>query len=147
MLKELFFFFTANFSLSHSDYLYLCLLITFQACDRDPQCGGGMCCAVSIWVKSIRICTPMGKVGDSCHPMTRKVSIYVFLLVLLHFSYSTPSKASMTWNVLEIGNQRRWSGKPLPFSSPFPSERTVFLPSLFNWSFTYHHSHGIRNIS
>nr|AAI09716.1 Unknown (protein for MGC:134272) [Bos taurus] len=42
------------------------------ACDRDPQCGGGMCCAVSLWVKSIRICTPMGKVGDSCHPMTRK---------------------------------------------------------------------------
>ncbi|KAF3828983.1 hypothetical protein GH733_003247, partial [Mirounga leonina] len=43
-----------------------------EACDKDPQCGGGMCCAVSIWVKSIRICTPMGKVGDSCHPLTRK---------------------------------------------------------------------------
>ncbi|XP_048642965.1 prokineticin-2, partial [Marmota marmota marmota] len=43
-----------------------------RACDKDPQCGGGMCCAVSIWVKSIRICTPMGKVGDSCHPLTRK---------------------------------------------------------------------------
>uniref|UniRef100_A0ABI7W475 Prokineticin 2 n=2 Tax=Feliformia TaxID=379583 RepID=A0ABI7W475_FELCA len=43
-----------------------------KACDKDPQCGGGMCCAVSIWVKSIRICTPMGKVGDSCHPLTRK---------------------------------------------------------------------------
>ncbi|XP_003473412.2 prokineticin-2 isoform X1 [Cavia porcellus] len=42
------------------------------ACDKDLQCGGGMCCAVSIWVKSIRICTPMGKVGDSCHPQTRK---------------------------------------------------------------------------
>ncbi|KAM7062824.1 prokineticin-2 isoform 3-T3 [Molossus nigricans] len=46
------------------------------ACDKDPQCGGGMCCAVSIWVKSIRICTPMGNVGDSCHPMTRKVSMF-----------------------------------------------------------------------
>ncbi|KAL4678046.1 hypothetical protein H8959_020720 [Pygathrix nigripes] len=42
------------------------------ACDKDSQCGGGMCCAVSIWVKSIRICTPMGKLGDSCHPLTRK---------------------------------------------------------------------------
>uniref|UniRef100_A0A8C5L966 Prokineticin-2 n=1 Tax=Jaculus jaculus TaxID=51337 RepID=A0A8C5L966_JACJA len=42
------------------------------ACDKDSQCGGGMCCAVSIWVKSIRICTPMGKVGDTCHPLTRK---------------------------------------------------------------------------
>nr|XP_008520525.1 PREDICTED: prokineticin-2 isoform X1 [Equus przewalskii] len=47
-----------------------------QACDKDPQCGGGMCCAVSIWVKSIRICTPMGKVGDSCHPLTRKVPFF-----------------------------------------------------------------------
>ncbi|XP_020140403.2 prokineticin-2 isoform X1 [Microcebus murinus] len=42
------------------------------ACDKDPQCGRGMCCAVSIWVKSIRICTPMGKLGDTCHPLTRK---------------------------------------------------------------------------
>ncbi|XP_058534820.1 prokineticin-2 isoform X3 [Ochotona princeps] len=42
------------------------------ACEKDSQCGGGMCCAVSIWVKSIRICTPMGKVGDSCHPLARK---------------------------------------------------------------------------
>uniref|UniRef100_A0A8C6WB41 Prokineticin-2 n=1 Tax=Nannospalax galili TaxID=1026970 RepID=A0A8C6WB41_NANGA len=42
------------------------------ACDKDSQCGGGMCCAVSIWVKSIRICTPMGQVGDTCHPLTRK---------------------------------------------------------------------------
>ncbi|XP_027787623.2 prokineticin-2 isoform X1 [Marmota flaviventris] len=48
------------------------ILPNTQACDKDPQCGGGMCCAVSIWVKSIRICTPMGKVGDSCHPLTRK---------------------------------------------------------------------------
>nr|XP_025845671.1 prokineticin-2 [Vulpes vulpes] len=48
----------------------------FTACDKDPQCGGGMCCAVSIWVKSIRICTPMGKVGDSCHPLTRKVPFF-----------------------------------------------------------------------
>ncbi|XP_040850756.1 prokineticin-2 isoform X1 [Ochotona curzoniae] len=45
------------------------------ACEKDSQCGGGMCCAVSIWVKSIRICTPMGKVGDSCHPLARKVII------------------------------------------------------------------------
>nr|XP_020751411.1 prokineticin-2 isoform X5 [Odocoileus virginianus texanus] len=44
-----------------------------KACKNDPQCGEGMCCAVSIWVKSIRICTPMGKVGDSCHPMSHKV--------------------------------------------------------------------------
>ncbi|XP_023403784.1 prokineticin-2 isoform X2 [Loxodonta africana] len=52
------------------------VLFLFQACDKDPQCGGGMCCAVSIWVKSIRICTPMGKVGDICHPLTRKVPFF-----------------------------------------------------------------------
>ncbi|XP_005383828.1 PREDICTED: prokineticin-2 isoform X2 [Chinchilla lanigera] len=46
------------------------------ACDKDLQCGRGMCCAVSIWVKSIRICTPLGKVGDSCHPQTRKVPYF-----------------------------------------------------------------------
>ncbi|XP_058534818.1 prokineticin-2 isoform X1 [Ochotona princeps] len=46
------------------------------ACEKDSQCGGGMCCAVSIWVKSIRICTPMGKVGDSCHPLARKVPFF-----------------------------------------------------------------------
>ncbi|XP_050005310.1 prokineticin-2 isoform X5 [Alexandromys fortis] len=46
------------------------------ACDKDSQCGGGMCCAVSIWIKSIRICTPMGQVGDSCHPLTRKVPFW-----------------------------------------------------------------------
>ncbi|KAG8510611.1 Prokineticin-2, partial [Galemys pyrenaicus] len=56
--------------------IFICVFITFQACDKDPQCGGGMCCAVSIWVKSIRICTPMGKVGDSCHPLTRKVPFF-----------------------------------------------------------------------
>lgn len=55
--------------------LFICWFISFQACDKDSQCGGGMCCAVSIWIKSIRICTPMGQVGDSCHPLTRKVSV------------------------------------------------------------------------
>ncbi|XP_074052185.1 prokineticin-2 [Macrotis lagotis] len=46
------------------------------ACDKDPQCGGGMCCAVSIWIRSLRMCTPMGNVGDSCHPLTRKVPFF-----------------------------------------------------------------------
>lgn len=55
--------------------IFICWFFSFQACDKDSQCGGGMCCAVSIWVKSIRICTPMGQVGDSCHPLTRKVSV------------------------------------------------------------------------
>uniref|UniRef100_A0A3B4F2Z2 Prokineticin 2 n=1 Tax=Pundamilia nyererei TaxID=303518 RepID=A0A3B4F2Z2_9CICH len=27
------------------------------ACERDSQCGGGMCCAVSLWIRSLRMCT------------------------------------------------------------------------------------------
>lgn len=71
--------FPANFRIPEPEpfppSILICWFISFQACDKDSQCGGGMCCAVSIWVKSIRICTPMGQVGDSCHPLTRKVSV------------------------------------------------------------------------
>uniref|UniRef100_A0A663EKK7 Prokineticin 2 n=1 Tax=Aquila chrysaetos chrysaetos TaxID=223781 RepID=A0A663EKK7_AQUCH len=43
---------------------------TYPACDRDQQCGGGMCCAVSLWIRSLRMCTPMGNLGrGSCHPL------------------------------------------------------------------------------
>ncbi|XP_076984812.1 prokineticin-2 isoform X1 [Tamandua tetradactyla] len=61
------------------------------ACDKDTQCGGGTCCAVSIWVKSIRICTPMGKVGDACHPLTRKLyrgTRYRRCSIFLHWELS-----------------------------------------------------------
>uniref|UniRef100_A0A3B4D9G3 Prokineticin domain-containing protein n=1 Tax=Pygocentrus nattereri TaxID=42514 RepID=A0A3B4D9G3_PYGNA len=40
-----------------------------QACEQDSQCGGGMCCAVSLWIRSLRMCTPMGLEGEECHPM------------------------------------------------------------------------------
>uniref|UniRef100_UPI00398F06C2 prokineticin-2 n=1 Tax=Pristiophorus japonicus TaxID=55135 RepID=UPI00398F06C2 len=43
------------------------------ACDRDQQCGGGMCCAVTLWLRSLRMCTPMGNEGDECHPLSHKV--------------------------------------------------------------------------
>ncbi|XP_068107942.1 prokineticin-2 [Hyperolius riggenbachi] len=42
------------------------------ACERDLQCGGGMCCAVSLWIRSIRMCTPLGNEGDDCHPLSHK---------------------------------------------------------------------------
>ncbi|KFZ46724.1 AVIToxin-VAR1, partial [Antrostomus carolinensis] len=45
-----------------------------QACDRDQQCGGGMCCAVSLWIRSLRMCTPMGNLGEECHPLSHRVS-------------------------------------------------------------------------
>ncbi|XP_040424663.1 prokineticin-2 isoform X5 [Cygnus olor] len=44
-----------------------------QACDRDQQCGGGMCCAVSLWIRSLRMCTPMGNLGEECHPLSHRV--------------------------------------------------------------------------
>ncbi|XP_060691847.1 prokineticin-2 [Hemiscyllium ocellatum] len=47
--------------------------INEEACDRDQQCGGGMCCAVTLWLRSLRICTPMGNEGDECHPLSHKV--------------------------------------------------------------------------
>ncbi|KAM9408612.1 prokineticin-2 [Pholidichthys leucotaenia] len=46
------------------------------ACDRDSQCDGGMCCAVSLWIRSLRMCTPMGLEGDDCHPMSHKVPFF-----------------------------------------------------------------------
>ncbi|KFW82431.1 AVIToxin-VAR1, partial [Manacus vitellinus] len=44
-----------------------------QACDRDQQCGSGMCCAVSLWIRSLRMCTPMGNLGEECHPLSHRV--------------------------------------------------------------------------
>ncbi|KAK2862572.1 hypothetical protein Q5P01_002105 [Channa striata] len=43
------------------------------ACEKDTQCGGGSCCAVSLWIRSLRMCTPMGMEGDDCHPLSQKV--------------------------------------------------------------------------
>ncbi|KAM9132978.1 prokineticin-2 [Pangshura tecta] len=43
------------------------------ACDKDLQCGGDMCCAVSLWIRSLRMCTPMGDLGEECHPLSNKV--------------------------------------------------------------------------
>uniref|UniRef100_A0A8C6L5K2 Prokineticin 2 n=1 Tax=Nothobranchius furzeri TaxID=105023 RepID=A0A8C6L5K2_NOTFU len=42
----------------------------------DSQCGGGMCCAVSLWIPSLRMCMPMGREEDSCHPLSHKVPFF-----------------------------------------------------------------------
>ncbi|POI22140.1 hypothetical protein CIB84_014115 [Bambusicola thoracicus] len=44
-----------------------------QACERDLQCGSGTCCAVSLWLRGLRMCTPLGQEGDECHPFSHKV--------------------------------------------------------------------------
>uniref|UniRef100_A0A667XT16 Prokineticin 2 n=1 Tax=Myripristis murdjan TaxID=586833 RepID=A0A667XT16_9TELE len=46
------------------------------ACEKDSQCGGGMCCAVSLWIRSLRMCTPMGQEGEDCHPMSHKIPFF-----------------------------------------------------------------------
>ncbi|KAJ8393544.1 hypothetical protein AAFF_G00060170 [Aldrovandia affinis] len=43
------------------------------ACERDMQCGYGTCCAVSLWLRGLRMCTPKGEEGDDCHPFSHKV--------------------------------------------------------------------------
>uniref|UniRef100_A0A8C4KA40 Prokineticin 2 n=1 Tax=Dromaius novaehollandiae TaxID=8790 RepID=A0A8C4KA40_DRONO len=44
------------------------------SCEEDQQCGGRMCCAVSLWIRSLRMCTPMGNLGEECHPLSHRVS-------------------------------------------------------------------------
>ncbi|NP_001165870.1 prokineticin-2 isoform X1 [Danio rerio] len=63
---------------------FLCLLLVSRgwtavitgACEKDSQCGGGMCCAVSLWIRSLRMCIPMGQEGEDCHPMSHKVPFF-----------------------------------------------------------------------
>uniref|UniRef100_A0A8C0AZ44 Prokineticin-1 n=5 Tax=Neoaves TaxID=3078114 RepID=A0A8C0AZ44_9AVES len=47
-----------------------------EACERDPQCGSGTCCAVSLWLRGLRMCTPLGQEGDECHPFSHKVPFF-----------------------------------------------------------------------
>ncbi|XP_016146501.1 toxin MIT1-like [Sinocyclocheilus grahami] len=64
--------------------IFLCLLLVScgstavitGACEKDSQCGGGMCCAVSLWIRSLRMCIPMGQEGEDCHPMSYKVPFF-----------------------------------------------------------------------
>nr|XP_006630706.1 PREDICTED: prokineticin-2 [Lepisosteus oculatus] len=46
------------------------------ACEKDPQCGVGMCCAVSLWIRNLRMCAPMGNEGEECHPLSHKVPYF-----------------------------------------------------------------------
>lgn len=50
-----------------------CVSPPLQACERDAQCGFGLCCAVSLWLRGLRMCVPRGVEGDECHPFSHKV--------------------------------------------------------------------------
>lgn len=71
-----------------------------QACEKDSQCGGGMCCAVSLWIRSLRMCTPMGQEGDDCHPMSHTVRVDACAPAneaFRHFNISFPTSGSFLW--------------------------------------------------
>ncbi|XP_054659686.1 prokineticin-1 isoform X4 [Grus americana] len=59
--------------------LPVCLLdfpSRWEACERDLQCGSGTCCAISLWLRGLRMCTPLGQEGDECHPFSHKVPFF-----------------------------------------------------------------------
>ncbi|EHB07240.1 Prokineticin-1 [Heterocephalus glaber] len=49
------------------------LSLPLQACEWDVQCGAGTCCAISLWLRGLRVCTPLGRQGEECHPSSHKV--------------------------------------------------------------------------
>lgn len=55
--------------------LFTVCLSSLQACERDGQCGFGLCCAVSLWLRGLRMCVPRGVEGDECHPFSHKVCV------------------------------------------------------------------------
>lgn len=63
--------------------LCVCVFVCVQACEKDSQCGGGLCCAVSLWIRNLRMCIPMGQMGEECHPMSHKVHFITFLLMFI----------------------------------------------------------------
>ena len=75
--------------------LYVCVFLCDQACDMDSQCGGAMCCAVSLWIRSVRMCTPMGQEHDDCHPLSHKVSPAYFKI---KFNVTFICKARNNWS-------------------------------------------------
>lgn len=59
-----------------------------------------MCCAVSLWIRSLRMCTPMGQEGDDCHPMSHTVRVDACAPAseaFPHFNISFPTSGSFLW--------------------------------------------------
>uniref|UniRef100_A0A8C4HI05 Prokineticin 1 n=1 Tax=Dicentrarchus labrax TaxID=13489 RepID=A0A8C4HI05_DICLA len=73
------------------------------ACERDVQCGFGLCCAVSLWLRGLRMCVPRGVEGDECHPFSHKVGRNVLLShSLLHTNTESHSLLAHTSALVEI---------------------------------------------
>lgn len=77
------------------------MTFSLQACERDMQCGVGMCCAVSLWLRGLRMCVPRGDEGEECHPFSHKVGQQTCSLSLSSASstslaHFTPCSCSLT---------------------------------------------------
>ncbi|KAF7711407.1 prokineticin-2 [Silurus meridionalis] len=93
----------SSYSLFYSLLLvsYVSGAIITGSCEKDAQCGGGMCCAVSLWIRSLRMCMPMAMEGEECHPMSHKVP---FSGKRLH--HTCPCLPNLACITTEEGNSR-----------------------------------------
>ncbi|XP_041110451.1 prokineticin-1-like isoform X1 [Polyodon spathula] len=44
-----------------------------KVCEEDAQCSRGWCCAGSLWIRGLQLCTPFGQHGDECRPYFPKM--------------------------------------------------------------------------
>ncbi|XP_016047033.1 prokineticin-2 [Erinaceus europaeus] len=49
-------------------------------CGTDRECASGTCCAVSTWIRGLRVCTPLGRLGSRCSPYSHRVPYKGFRL-------------------------------------------------------------------
>uniref|UniRef100_A0A8D2ISM6 Prokineticin 1 n=1 Tax=Varanus komodoensis TaxID=61221 RepID=A0A8D2ISM6_VARKO len=95
---------------------------SFQACERDLQCGGGTCCAISLWLRGLRMCTPLGQEGDECHPISHKV-----------FARRSQKTSKLASAVPFFGKRQHHTCPCLPnficqhFTSQFLTQRTILM--------------------
>ena len=88
-----------------------------------------MCCAVSLWIRSVRMCTPMGQEHDDCHPLSHKVSPAYFkikfnvtFICKARNNWSTKATISKTFYVSTVGASLM--GRGSLFQSGLPLNRS-----------------------
>lgn len=71
------------------------------------QCGEGMCCAVSLWIRSLRMCAPIGQKGDECHPMSHKVGHVLYIISSLYYLTAYLTNQYLSLHLICIGTAER----------------------------------------